>query len=109
MGTAILVASIVGYVGEAVPLAALQSGRRSGRSKVDPVRMDLQAPSEYDKDYPKYENSDNGEWAAQMEYDQLRLKVRKDKEEADKAKGDMPAKDEKYKDEEAREQAISEK
>ena len=39
--------------------------------------MPLQSKDEYEKDFPKDENSDNGEWQAQMEYDQLRMKARK--------------------------------
>lgn len=37
----------------------------------------VQESSAYDTDYPKDENSDSGEWGAQMEYDRLKNKVMK--------------------------------
>mmetsp|Transcript_18729 Transcript_18729/g.43536 ORF Transcript_18729/g.43536 Transcript_18729/m.43536 type:complete len:315 (-) Transcript_18729:51-995(-) len=47
----------------------------------------VQASKDYDKDFVKDENNDHGEWAAQMEYDRLRNKVRDDKDKLAKAKG----------------------
>jgi len=41
----------------------------------------LQDTSDYDKDYVKDENHDDGEWKAQMTYDLLRAKIAKAKEE----------------------------
>lgn len=38
----------------------------------------VQESADYDKDYVKDENNDNGEWMAQYEYDQLRMKLRKE-------------------------------
>merc|ERR1719450_18540 len=35
----------------------------------------VQDSGDYDKDYVKDENSDGGQWSAQMKYDQLRLKI----------------------------------
>jgi len=46
----------------------------------------LQDWDHYDKDYVKDENVDNGEWKAQMDYDLLRTKVTKDKDELEKLK-----------------------
>merc|ERR1719238_874776 len=36
----------------------------------------VQSVSKYDNDYTKDENSDNGEWQAQMNYDIVRNKIR---------------------------------
>lgn len=41
----------------------------------------VQDGGEYDKDFVKDENSDNGSWMAQEEYDRLRVKLRKEKKE----------------------------
>merc|ERR1719510_1407187 len=46
----------------------------------------LQDTSDYDKDYVKDENRDDGEWKAQMTYDLLRTKIAKTNEEYKKAK-----------------------
>jgi len=46
----------------------------------------VQDTSDFDKDYPKDENYDDGEWKAQMEYDLLRTKVAKEKDDFEKAK-----------------------
>jgi len=46
----------------------------------------MQDTDDYENDYVKDENSDGGEWKAQMDYDSLRNKVRKEKREADAAK-----------------------
>merc|ERR1719221_1985201 len=46
----------------------------------------VQDTDQYDKDYIKDENADNGEWQAQMEYDILRNKVFKAQADADRAK-----------------------
>jgi len=46
----------------------------------------VQDTDHFDKDYVKDENSDDGEWQAQMDYDLLRTKVKKDKDDVDKAK-----------------------
>jgi len=47
----------------------------------------MQDTADYDKDYVKDENHDDGEWKAQMTYDLLRSKISKTKEEYMKAKG----------------------
>merc|ERR1719195_2454177 len=46
----------------------------------------LQDTDKFDKDYVKDENSDDGEWEAQMNYDLLRTTVSKDKDDVEKAK-----------------------
>uniref|UniRef100_A0A7S2J0N5 Uncharacterized protein n=1 Tax=Alexandrium andersonii TaxID=327968 RepID=A0A7S2J0N5_9DINO len=46
----------------------------------------VQEHREFDKDYVKDENADAGEWKAQMEYDALRTKVSKEKDDVQKAK-----------------------
>jgi len=46
----------------------------------------VQDTDEYDKDYVKDENNDNGEWKAQMDYDLLRTKVARQKDDLEKAK-----------------------
>merc|ERR1719480_88590 len=46
----------------------------------------VQDSDKFDKDYVKDENSDNGEWKTQMEYDLLRTKVSKAKDDMEKAK-----------------------
>jgi hypothetical protein len=45
----------------------------------------VQDSEDYDKDFVKDENSDDGEWHAQEEYDRLRHKLAKEKKDADKA------------------------
>jgi len=49
----------------------------------------VQDSSDYDKDYVKDENNDNGEWSAQMEYDRLKNKLAREKELIQKAKAKM--------------------
>lgn len=49
----------------------------------------VQDSSDFDRDYVKDENSDGGKWAAQMEYDTLRSKIRSEKEKLDKLKQKM--------------------
>jgi len=49
----------------------------------------VQDSSDYDKDYVKDENNDNGEWTAQMEYDRLKNKLAREKEMVQKAKAKM--------------------
>merc|ERR1719230_1077348 len=46
----------------------------------------VQKSDDYDKDYVKDENADGGEWAAQMEYDQLRHDIDNKKRAVEKAK-----------------------
>jgi len=46
----------------------------------------IQDTDKFDKDYVKDENGDDGEWTAQMEYDLLRTKVSKAKDDIEKAK-----------------------
>lgn len=46
----------------------------------------VQDTNHYEKDYIKDENSDDGEWKAQMDYDLLRTKMNKDRDELQKAK-----------------------
>merc|ERR1719253_705434 len=41
----------------------------------------VQDSGDFDRDYVKDENSDNGSWKAQMTYDRLRAKLRKEKRE----------------------------
>lgn len=45
----------------------------------------LQKSSSYDSDYVKDENDDNGEWAAQHTYDELRAKLAKEKRDLARA------------------------
>jgi len=45
----------------------------------------IQDSGHYDKDYVRDENDDGGEWAAQTEYDTLRNKLRKEKEDVQRA------------------------
>merc|ERR1712139_144988 len=45
----------------------------------------VQDHEEFDSDFVKDENSDNGEWKAQTEYDRLRHKLRQLKKEAAEA------------------------
>merc|ERR1719386_260726 len=45
----------------------------------------VQDDSRYDKDYVKDENDDGGYWKAQMEYDRLKAKVAKEKQQMQKA------------------------
>merc|ERR1719160_676623 len=49
----------------------------------------VQEHADYDSDYVKDQNSDNGEWAAQWEYDRLRSKVRKEQKEMMEAEAKM--------------------
>mmetsp|Transcript_53956 Transcript_53956/g.157486 ORF Transcript_53956/g.157486 Transcript_53956/m.157486 type:complete len:367 (+) Transcript_53956:66-1166(+) len=46
----------------------------------------VQDRHDYDKDYVKDENADDGQWKAQMEYDLLRTKISKDRDDYKKAK-----------------------
>mmetsp|Transcript_132257 Transcript_132257/g.257713 ORF Transcript_132257/g.257713 Transcript_132257/m.257713 type:complete len:401 (+) Transcript_132257:43-1245(+) len=46
----------------------------------------VQDTDHFDKDYVKDENSDDGEWQAQMDYDLLRTKVTEDRDDVAKAK-----------------------
>lgn len=46
----------------------------------------VQDTDEYDKDYVKDENNDKGEWKAQMDYDLLRTKVARQKDDLENAK-----------------------
>merc|ERR1719502_1397263 len=45
----------------------------------------VQDSDEFDRDFVKDENKDNGEYAAQTEYDRLRHKLAKEKAEVEKA------------------------
>jgi len=49
----------------------------------------VQAGSDYDDDYVKDENHDDGYWAIQMEYDRLKNKLAREKEGLAKAKAKM--------------------
>jgi len=49
----------------------------------------VQDSGEYDKDYVKDENNDNGEWTAQMEYDRLKNMLAREREKVMKAKAKM--------------------
>merc|ERR1711865_1095963 len=49
----------------------------------------VQDSGDFDRDFVKDENSDGGKWAAQMEYDTLRTKIRAAKEKMDKLKVNM--------------------
>jgi len=49
----------------------------------------VQDSKDYDKDYVKDENNDNGEWTAQMEYDRLKNKLAREKDDVKKAKSKM--------------------
>lgn len=46
----------------------------------------VQESADYDADYVKDENDDNGQWKAQMDYDAMRVKYRKEKQEMLEAK-----------------------
>merc|ERR1719498_1037213 len=66
----------------AVPQAASQykgypedEKYHSVKTKFDHPYPVVQESRDYDKDYVKDENNDNGEWKAQMEYDRLRAKI----------------------------------
>merc|ERR1712113_859308 len=48
---------------------------------------DVQASTAYDEDFVKDENSDNGEWKAQADYDLLRAKKRKEENDVKEAEG----------------------
>lgn len=45
----------------------------------------VQEPDDFDRDYLKDENGDNGYWKAQTEYDNLRAKLRKEKQDVKEA------------------------
>merc|ERR1719454_675698 len=49
----------------------------------------VQAATDYDSDYVKDENHDDGYWAIQMEYDRLKNKLAREKEALAKAKAKM--------------------
>ena len=49
----------------------------------------VQDSKDYDKDYVKDENNDNGEWTAQMDYDRLKNKLAREKDDVKKAKSKM--------------------
>jgi len=49
----------------------------------------VQDSKDYDKDYVKDENNDNGEWTAQMDYDRLKNKMAREKDDVKKAKAKM--------------------
>jgi len=49
----------------------------------------VQDSKDYDKDYVKDENNDNGEWTAQMEYDRLKNKLAREKDDVKNAKAKM--------------------
>jgi len=49
----------------------------------------VQDSKDYDKDYVKDENNDNGEWTAQMDYDRLKNKLAREKDDVKKAKAKM--------------------
>merc|ERR1719478_2056703 len=60
------------------------------RPKADPFHFHhpypvVQDSSEYDRDFVKDENSDNGSWKAQETYDRLRSKLNKEKKDLAKA------------------------
>merc|ERR1719271_1806365 len=60
------------------------------RPKVDVLHFKhpypvVQDSSEFDRDFVKDENSDNGAWKAQSEYDRLRHRLAKEKAEVAKA------------------------
>lgn len=75
----------------------------------------VQDNGEFDRDYVKDENSDNGHWKAQQEYDRLRHKLKKEKAEMDEAlakktheEGELKHAMRKYEDEAARNRAEAE-
>jgi len=49
----------------------------------------VQDSKDYDKDYVKDENNDNGEWTAQMEYDRLKNKLAREMDDVKKYKAKM--------------------
>jgi len=60
------------------------------KGKVDPELGQpypaLQDPNHFDTDYVKDENTDDGEWKSQMEYDLLRAKAKQNKDLVEKTK-----------------------
>eukprot|EP00747_Dinoflagellata_sp_TGD_P101572 gnl/TRDRNA2_/TRDRNA2_168384_c1_seq7.p1 gnl/TRDRNA2_/TRDRNA2_168384_c1~~gnl/TRDRNA2_/TRDRNA2_168384_c1_seq7.p1 ORF type:complete len:326 (+),score=108.75 gnl/TRDRNA2_/TRDRNA2_168384_c1_seq7:102-1079(+) len=72
----------------------------------------VQETHNYDYDYVKDENADNGQWKAQMEYDEQRAKMHKIIKETEAAKREMEEQHKDYlkaKEEEAIAEAIAEK
>lgn len=53
--------------------------------KFEPPYPLIQDESQFDKDFVKDENSDGGEWKAQMQYDELRHKLREEQNDVKKA------------------------
>lgn len=51
----------------------------------------VQDSGDFDKDYVKDENNDNGEWKAQMEYDTLRTQIKKQQKKVDEARKRLEA------------------
>jgi len=65
--------------------------RPSGKHAFNYPFPHVQGSSTFDTDYVKDENSDNGEWQAQMDYDTLRAQLQKAKKEAEEAKKNQAA------------------
>jgi len=65
-------------------------GNAAPKGKVNPELGQpypaVQKPIHFETDYVKDENNDDGEWRRQMEYDMLRTKESREKEEMEKAK-----------------------
>lgn len=62
----------------------------------------VQDSEDYEKDFVNDQNSDNGEWAAQMEYDKIKNTLRQQRQDANKAKDAMDEQEEQLKEAEER-------
>merc|ERR1719174_2615078 len=70
--------------------------RPTTNTKWQGVYPKLQAADKFHTDYTKDENADGGHWAAQMNYDELRMKLKKQREETKKALAKEQAEREEY-------------
>jgi len=69
----------------------------------------VQDSEDYDKDFVKDENNDGGEWKAQLEYDRLRVKLRKEQEALKRLQGKKNQDDGALKDAEDEERSAEDK
>lgn len=60
--------------------------RPGGKAQFNYPFPKVQHSAQYDEDFVKDENNDNGEWKAQSEYDRLKTKLHKEQMEVDEAK-----------------------
>merc|ERR1712039_201232 len=61
--------------------------KKGGFHDFTPPFPAVQGSDDFDKDYVKDENRDNGEWKAQADYDRIKLEWRKVKDALNKAQG----------------------